>query len=62
MTLKPCKTKSFLLGEITLLLNLRRNNAKWITGKIVKKLGPLSYLVQIDGINHKHHAIKTTTN
>ena len=37
------------------MLSLRSSNPDWITGKIVKKLGPLSYLVQIDGINHKRH-------
>jgi len=49
------KTKDFLLGENTLVQNLRSSNPKWITGKIVKKLGPLTYLVQINGQEHKHH-------
>jgi len=52
---KPCKARSFQPGENTLVLNLRSNNPKWITGKIVKRLGPLSYLVQIGGINCKRH-------
>ena len=35
--------------------NLKSNTPKWITGEIVKKLGPLSYSVQIDGVQHKRH-------
>ena len=44
-----------LPGQNTPVQNLQSSNPKWITGKIVKKLGPPCYLVQINGQNRKHY-------
>jgi len=42
-------------GQCVLVENLQGTMPKWITGKIVGRMGPLSYKVEIDGVVHRFH-------
>ena len=49
------KEREFIEGQNVLVENLRENTPKWISGKIVEKMGPVSYKVEIDGVVHRRH-------
>ena len=52
--MRGSKVREFVQGQNVLVQDQKSYTPKWITGEIVKKLGPLSYSVQIDGVQHKH--------
>ena len=47
--------REFTEGQCVLVENLRGTMPKWITGKIVGRMGSLSYKVEIDGVVHRCH-------
>ena len=47
------KEREFTEGQNVLVENLRGTTPKWISGKIVEKMGPVSYKVEIDGVVHR---------
>lgn len=49
------KMREFSPGQNVLVENLRSTTPKWITGKIITKIGPLSYKVEIDDVIHRRH-------
>ena len=49
------KEREFTEGQYVLVENLRGTTPKWISGKIVEKMGPVSYKVEIDGVMHRRH-------
>ena len=49
------KEREFTEGQNVLVENLRGTTPKWISGKIVEKMGPVSYKVEIDGVMHRRH-------
>ncbi len=43
------KTREFIVGQEVMTRNLRPG-PKYVTGVVVQKLGPLSYLVEVGGL------------